>query len=101
MAEVLVIALVGLLVVGPERLPAVVRQVAQAIARFRAEASRSLDELKHTASLHDLDQELKNVRSDLTKVSRSLTAPVDGSARAEPAQLVTHADGATDRVPVD
>lgn len=102
MAEVLVIALVGLLVVGPERLPTVVRQVAQAIARFRAEATRSLDELKDAADLHDLNQELTQVRSDLTDLSQAITAPVDGSAKSEPTpQLVTDGDGATDSVPAD
>lgn len=101
MAEVLVIALIGLLAVGPERLPAVVRQVAQAIARFRAEATRSLEQLKDAADLHNLDQEFENVRSDLTDLSRAIMAPVDASAKAERTELVTDADGATDPIPAD
>lgn len=47
--ELLVIAVVALLAVGPERLPGVARDTARLVARLRREASGVIDELKASA----------------------------------------------------
>lgn len=70
--ELLVVAVVALLVLGPERLPEFARKAGQMIARFRSEASRSVDELKRAADLHDLDRELRGLARDVRDVKGSV-----------------------------
>lgn len=62
--ELIVIAIVALLFVGPERLPEAARKAGELLARFRAETSRSMEELKRAAELDGLDRELKELRQD-------------------------------------
>lgn len=94
--EMLVIAVLALFVFGPERLPEMARNAGQFLAKFRAETSKSLDELKRAANVEDLDRELKaigrEVRDVRSSVGRalsadpSLTAPTmaaAGTPRAE------------------
>ena len=79
-AEMLLVAAVALLVFGPERLPELARNAGKMLARFRAETSRSIDDLKRAADLEDLDRELRGLRSDLSAVKSSVT----GAFAAEP-----------------
>lgn len=76
--EILVIAVLALLVFGPDRLPELARTAGKAIAKFRSETSRSINELKRAADIDDLDRELKSLSRDLrdvrSSVTRSLTA---------------------------
>ena len=73
--------MIALLVFGPERLPEMARNAARLIARFRTEASRSIDELKRAAELEGLDDELKAIRSELRgageDVRKGLQHPMD------------------------
>lgn len=71
--EMLVVAVVALLVFGPERLPELARSAGKALRRFRDETSRSVDELKRAADLQDLDRELKGLSRDLKDVRSSVT----------------------------
>lgn len=84
-AELLVIALVALIVFGPDRLPELARQAGKALARFRAETSKGIAELKRAADLGDLDKELKAVRQDLREARRELLD--DPSEPATPRRL--------------
>ena len=72
-AEMLVIAVVALLVFGPDRLPELARQAGKALARFRSETSKSIDELKRAADLEDLERELKGLSSDVRDIRRTAT----------------------------
>lgn len=63
--ELLVIAVVALLVFGPDRLPEVARNAAKVINRLRSETSRSVDELKRAAELEGLDREWRDVGAEL------------------------------------
>ncbi len=74
--EIVVVALVALLVVGPERLPELARQAGKLIGRFREETSKTLGELKRAAEMEDLDRELKAMREDLRAAGRELTHPM-------------------------
>jgi sec-independent protein translocase protein TatB len=78
--EILVVAVIALLVFGPERLPELARGAGKAIARFRQETSRSIEELKRAADIEDLDRELKSLSRDLRDVRSSVT----GALTAEP-----------------
>jgi sec-independent protein translocase protein TatB len=70
--EWLVIALVALLVFGPNRLPEVARTAAKAIAKFRIEARRNIDELKRTAEFEGLDTELRDLRREVRGTQHEL-----------------------------
>lgn len=86
--EIAVIAVIALLVFGPERLPELARQAGKMLARFREETSRSVDELKRAADVQDLDRELKSLTRDIrdvrSSVTRSLTAETRRPADAPP-----------------
>lgn len=81
LVEILVIAVLALLVFGPERLPELARQAGQLIARFRAETSRSVDELKRVADVGDIDRELKGLTRDIRDVRSSVTRSLTESTR--------------------
>lgn len=78
--ELILIAAVALLVFGPERLPELARNAGKLIAKFRAETSRSVEELKKAADIGDLERELKGMRDDLRGVKSSVTGVVTGAA---------------------
>lgn len=79
-SEMLVIALVALLVFGPERLPELARQAGKAMARFRSEANKSVAELKRVADVEDLERELRAMKAELRQAGSSLT----GAATVRP-----------------
>ena len=78
--ELLVIAVVALLVFGPERLPELARRSGEFIARFRAETARSVDELKRAADIGDLDRELRGLARDVRDVKGSVGRAVRNEA---------------------
>ncbi len=61
--ELIVIFVVALLVLGPERLPEVGRQLAKAVTEFR----RALEEVKREMELEELE-EVKEVKKELERV---------------------------------
>jgi sec-independent protein translocase protein TatB len=71
--EWLTLAVLALLIFGPERLPKVARTAGQMVAKFRAEARATLDELKVAADLHDVT----SVRDELRETARDLRASTD------------------------
>ncbi len=83
--EMLVIAVIALLVFGPDRLPELARNAGKAIAKFRSEASRSVEELKRAADIQGLDDELKGISRDVRDLRSSVTGVLTGaSASAAP-----------------
>ncbi len=92
--ELLVIALVTIIVVGPKELPLVLRTVTQFMRKLRAMASEfqsGLDELARDAELQDLKKSIEKTASqdiagDLEK-SVDPTGEINRSARALEASL--------------
>lgn len=79
--ELFVVAVLALLVFGPERLPELARTAAKFINRFRDEAGRSIAELKAAADLDDIGEDLRSIRGELTgardEITRSLREPAE------------------------
>lgn len=76
--EILVLAVVALVVFGPERLPEVARNAGKMVAKFRREANSTLDEFRRSADLQELRElrkELGDVTADLKQYS-PLTGPM-------------------------
>lgn len=74
--EILVVAVLALVVFGPERLPELARQAGKAMAKFRSEASRSVEELKRAAEIEDLDRELRGLRGEAQAIRESVSRPL-------------------------
>ena len=62
--ELLVVAVTALLVLGPERLPVVVRQVAQWLARSRHFANQLKDEFEREANLGEMRASLEKQKNE-------------------------------------
>lgn len=63
--EWLVIAIVAVLVFGPDRLPELARNAAKLFARVRSETDRSVSELKRAAGAEGLDREWRDISEEL------------------------------------
>ncbi|HWW12316.1 MAG TPA: Sec-independent protein translocase protein TatB, partial [Brevundimonas sp.] len=101
--EYIVIAVVALLVVGPERLPAMLRKLGQLVAKARNMANEfrhSFDEMARQSELDDLRKEIEALRQGQTNmmplgaeaeatfrgISEDLNRPLDAPA---PVQALT------------
>lgn len=86
--ELLAVAVIALLVFGPDRLPELARNAGKAMARFRTEATKSVEELRRAADLQGLDDDLRGISRDVrelrSSVTRSLTGPGDRPAVRAP-----------------
>ena len=88
-SELLVIALVGLIVIGPKRLPEVARTVGQWVAkvrRFVADVKQDIDREMQQADLNELrnlKQELDETRRMVEQTSNSLIKEANIAAPAE------------------
>lgn len=71
MPEMLTIALVALLVVGPTRLPGIARRAGQLLGRVRSETTRTLRDLELTDDVDAMRRDLRAARDDLASVTRS------------------------------
>ncbi len=88
--EIIFLAILALVIFGPERLPGVARNVGKMIGQFKREATSTLDELKRSADYEDFkgvtqefrtaSAELKSTTADL-KRSTTLSGPVASEAR--------------------
>lgn len=73
--EILVLAVLALLIFGPEKLPGMARNAGQMVARFKREASGTMEELKRAAEFDELRgvaDELRSAGSDLRSTGTEL-----------------------------
>jgi sec-independent protein translocase protein TatB len=79
--ELSVIALVGLVVVGPERLPAVVRTIGLWTGRVRSTAARFRDDLEREFRARELksmlEDEANSIRAPLEEAASTLNQEFD------------------------
>ncbi len=96
--EAVMLAVLALVIFGPERLPELARNLGKMVAKFRREANSTLDELRRSADLEDL-RELRDLRAELRATSAELkaksflTGPMASSLRpTAPATETVRAD---------
>ncbi|RUO36789.1 twin-arginine translocase subunit TatB [Aliidiomarina shirensis] len=72
--ELLLIAAIGLFVLGPERLPGAIRSVQRGYAKIKAFGSKMEAELNHELRVKELHEHLKQIESsaDMEKLSPEL-----------------------------
>jgi sec-independent protein translocase protein TatB len=82
--EMAALAVLALLIFGPERLPGIARSVGQTIGRIRAEANSTFQALRDETELSELSEfstELRRERDELRALTR-----VDTTAPRKPAR---------------
>ncbi|HEY6280205.1 MAG TPA: Sec-independent protein translocase protein TatB [Burkholderiales bacterium] len=87
-SEILVIAVVALIVIGPERLPKVARTLGYLFGRLQ----RYVAEVKADIDREMQMEELKKLQSSMQEAARSVEKTVSESARDTETQIKTVAD---------
>ena len=86
-AELLIIGVVGLLVIGPERLPGAVRTASVWVNKFRRSFNEIRDEVRQELHNDEVMQELKKtgdkIREDLTSAGEQLNELVDDASTVD------------------
>ncbi|MEM0516077.1 Sec-independent protein translocase protein TatB [Pseudoalteromonas sp. YIC-827] len=95
MWELLVVAIVGLIVLGPERLPVAIRTVSTWIRKIKTMANHISAEVSEELRVHELHQNLKKAeQQNMSDISPELQESVAQLQRA--AQSVTRSYEKTD-----
>ena len=80
MQEWLIIAVIALLVFGPERLPELARNAGRLLARLRSETQANVNELKQLSEVQELRAELRGLEREFRDSAGQLGARGTGSA---------------------
>jgi len=89
--ELLLIALVALFVLGPERLPEAARSAARTLARIRKYGVSATQDLKGMADLGEIETEVQELRRELNRTRTELRRAVRETVsppRPRPAPVV-------------
>lgn len=85
--EILTLAILALLVFGPERLPGMARTAGKTVSKLRTEANSTLDELKRASQIEELKaavdpSELREAAATLEAEARQLGEAADEALAA-------------------
>jgi sec-independent protein translocase protein TatB len=84
MWEIVTLAVLALLIFGPDKLPGMARSVGKTIAHLKREAASTMDELKRSADLAEIREVADELRGTTAELKRSadLSGPIAGAASA-------------------
>lgn len=85
--ELLVVFVIGLIVLGPERLPKVARSVGQWVGRARSMFAQVRSELEREANFQELQQAQRELKQSLDEGGKALTEelkPVSDAVKTLP-----------------
>ena len=89
MPELLVIAIIALLVVGPKKLPDIAKALGKGLAEFRKVTENATDTIKETLKTDDLKKDMDGIKDSLLYGKEEQETPVPPAA----------ADGAESEAP--
>ena len=76
--ELAIISVLALIVVGPERLPGVIRSTLSTFRRFKTWLTSTQNEMEHQLRIHELHENLKKAENlDIESFSPEVKASVD------------------------
>ena len=95
-AELFLLALVGLLVLGPERLPAAARTLGALVRKARTSWFSLQRTIQSELAASEMTESVKSVGKDLEEIGKSLDTrqPSAGSSASDAADGATHKDQA-------
>jgi len=82
-SEALIIFLVSLIVLGPERLP----EVGRFLARLSLEVKKAIDELKRELELEEVEKEFKEAKVEIEEIKKDLEDPMKLLDKIDPKEL--------------
>ncbi len=99
--ELVLIAVVGLLVIGPERLPEALRTLGLWVGRMRRAFTNVRAEIEREIGMDEVRRQLHNeaVMEEMKRIERDVRASVDGSAARRDASASDANVGDTERRP--
>jgi sec-independent protein translocase protein TatB len=83
MWEIVFLAILALLIFGPDKLPGMARNIGKTVSTFKREAQSTMDELKRAADLQevrDLQRDLRDAADDVK--AAAAIGPIASSASA-------------------
>ena len=100
--ELLLIAVVGLLVIGPERLPETLRTLGLWLGRLRRSFTAVKTEIEKEIGMDEVKRQLHNeaVMEEMQRIEREVKGTVD-DARIDPGTLDTRAAGPDNETAAD
>ncbi len=75
--EWLIIAVLALVVFGPDRLPELARTAGRMLARVRSETQRNVDELKRMSEVQELRAELRGLEREFRDTAGEVRSSAD------------------------
>lgn len=71
-SEALIIFLVALIVLGPEKLP----EVGRFLAKLSLEVKKAIDELKRELELEEIERDIKETKLEIEEIKKDLEDPL-------------------------
>ncbi len=92
--ELLLVAVIALVVLGPERLPGAIRTTAYWVGRIRRSFQSVKQELEREIDADGIKQQLHNeaIMKELKKTQEQFQNQIDDLKQSEPAKPDTHQD---------
>ena len=92
--EWLIIAVLALVVFGPDRLPELARSAGQILGRLRSETQRNVNELKRMSEVQELRAELRGLEREFRDTAGEVRSKADirgpgGNSSSRPGDTVT------------